>query len=641
MVAATAVVTGSLSVPAAVASERAGSQAAVKCTGSGTIFLPVKEADGATRLRVYSVSAPGTTEAAMGSFTLSGVGWDKFGNLFGGPGGRLYAVHPTDGLFRYRWSGTQWTEQRVNMSASFQTYAKEAHRNRITVDSRGDIYLIDTKGPLRHYRYDEAAKKWTIYGQVLATGWDKYDAVTAVAPGVLVARTPEGVTSWHRYDIDGQRWLVRDRTVGSGWGVFKRGLVSAGGGTLFGLEDNGRVMHYRYDPVKQGWPVAKVVVGSGFGVEHSDIAAVTDTCSDDLPNVPDVNVPQRVGSRIAAYRAPKASELDIAVTDNAGFIRHAKISGSAAQWSTISGEQAFADTPAIVPDAKGILSVYGHSRNGNVYEMTQTAEGSPQFKAPTSMGGELASATASVRLVDGRLAMFGVGENGRLRAREQEGSPDGMLLPWIELDSPKLAVTPQAVARADGSVELVGIDVTGTVHSARYQSQSIGAWSSLGGDGFTGRPAAVSMPGPRLRVFARTAGGSIVSQLQHQDGAFPQKWEPLGNLTTVGSPAAVIDGSDSTVTVVARTEDGGVFQATETAAGSGQWKAWARVNPAGERAATDVTLSNLAVNGVESWGVLFLTTDNDLRLWYKASGAGLRGGKPFEGRKFRIPAGRG
>ncbi|GGJ97693.1 hypothetical protein GCM10010123_29650 [Pilimelia anulata] len=619
----------------------AGGAAGWKCGKTAWVFASVKDKD-STSLHLYQISGPGTATPKVAKKTEFGKGWDQYGRILGGPNGRIYAIHPTEGLFRYRWLGDKWEEpSRKLISKSFTRYAGSANRNKITVDHRGDIYLIDGEGVLRAYRWNEAANDWDFAQRPLATGWSKYDMVTAVGPGVLMTRTPAGVLFRHHYDLTTQRWLARDVQVGNGgWQRFDRGVTSAGGETLFALNDDHQLLHYRYERSNNSWPVQAARVVDKWD-EVRDIAATSTTCTADLPAPADVEVPLRSFSRVAALRAGGASgPLDVALTDNAGVLRHGRLSGGGTvQWTPISGDQAFAGEPVLTASPKGVVSAYGHNQNGNVHVIAQAAEGSPAFKPPVNLGGEFEDAASVVTLTDGRVIVFAVDPDGGLWSRTQDPAADDGLLPWVRVTAPPLAEAPWAAALSDNGFELVGLDASGELRGVRYGKGAYGEWQSLG-QGTVGEPAAIITAGPRARVFARLPDGRLGSQTQNLNGTYPQKWSPVGDLVVTGVPAAIQGTTqDSRVRVVARTEDGAMHQIAETANGSDTWGSWVRMTPAGEVAQSDPTIATLSVDGLSTWGVLFRSPDDALQLWYQKNPR-RAGSAGFARVRVPIPTGR-
>ena len=254
-----------LLAPLAVAATAAGPAHAadtVSCRGTTLVYAVTKAGD----LLKYRLARPAANDAAFATTADDiGSGWQKYGKVFGGPDGRIYGISATEGLFRYRYNGTTWDTvdgvEGLRISDSFKSYAT-SYKDRITVDERGDFYLIDSKGKLRQYRYDEQTRTWPIYGRVLAGGWDRYNLVVATTLGTLVARQPDGKLFRHRFDPESQRWIEQDKLISSGgWGFPK--VFSMGGDTLLAVNNNAdsHLLQYRYREDNGSWPVNRRQIG--------------------------------------------------------------------------------------------------------------------------------------------------------------------------------------------------------------------------------------------------------------------------------------------------------------------------------------------------------------------------------------------
>ncbi len=335
-----------------------------------------KAPDGDLWLYPYTGLAGSTVSG--GSRVLIGTGWQVYDRVLGGPDGRVYGINAT-GLYRYRWTGSTWESlgdsERLQLSTGFTEYATPTFRNRITVDERGDIFTVDADGRLRLHRYDESKKTWAIEGRVLDTGWSRYDLIAAAGPGVLYARTREGVLHRYRIDTVSQRWLVRETGVGTGWGMFPTGLFSVGGDMLLGVTSGGDLLQYWYHEETATWEVAGRRVGTGWGM-YQEVLASTNACRVDLP------VPPPTSTLPIAQRTPLSviqatpvggngyGSVDLAYTNNRGGLSHARIADpnvlSDIVWLSISGNDAFTGRPPLASNEHGTVQVFGHHIRGNV-----------------------------------------------------------------------------------------------------------------------------------------------------------------------------------------------------------------------------------------------------------------------------------
>jgi hypothetical protein len=116
----------------------------------------------------------------------------------------------------------------------WQRYLDPAYRNQFTIDSEGRFYAIDASGALREFNWQPATKTWrNPAGDVIDTGWEKFDLITASGDGVLYARTPDGNLFRFQYDHSANTWVQRDKAAGSGWNAYTA-ITSPGGDILYG-----------------------------------------------------------------------------------------------------------------------------------------------------------------------------------------------------------------------------------------------------------------------------------------------------------------------------------------------------------------------------------------------------------------------
>ncbi|WP_225853547.1 tachylectin-related carbohydrate-binding protein [Micromonospora sp. AMSO31t] len=530
-----------------------------------------------------------TTYSWSGATDIGKSGW-TFGRMLGGPNGRVYAINSA-GLTRFRWTGTTWeqVDGKINwlLSSSFTGYATSAFRDKITVDEAGDFYLIDGNGILRWYRFDEPSRKWVISGKALDTGWDKYNLVVATSPGVLYARlAADGTLHRYRFDPATERWLMRDKLVGSsGWAAFTRGLFSAGGDSVFGIQSNGDLYQYRYREDTGTWPVLFQKIGSGWNFPN--VFATTNTCHQGgLTSPVKPSTPTVANAPLSAMQAPPApgatlGTVEYAYTDNIGRLVHGRQtdpdSFSSVQWTPVSGADAHTGKPALIADYQGRINLYGHQTNSDIRPLSQTAPGALTWNAWGNLAGGMRSEPSVVRLSDDSLAVFALDTDGALWARPQNGR-DGDLLPWTKLGGTGLTGTPVVDAGLNGTATVTAIDSTGAVVTATYQNRALTApFASIGGGtGFAGTPAVVVMPGRRAMVFARHSDGTIKKQYQNTDGTWPGTWTLVGTgtITPAGNPAAILDPNLGRILVVTRTTENSIYNAWETGQGTETWGTW-------------------------------------------------------------------
>ncbi|MCX4390198.1 tachylectin-related carbohydrate-binding protein [Micromonospora peucetia] len=590
----------------------------VSCVAQTSVF----GADAGGTIYRYPLNAPGSANSTWSAPVSGGTGWQAFGRVIGGPGGRLYGIN-ANGLYRYRWTSSGWETtngvggQRI--STSFTQYATAGFRNKITVDERGDFYLVDGEGRLRVYRYDEAAGKWLFSGRLLDTGWGRFDLVVAAGPGVLYARdATDGRLFRYRYEPDSQRWLEYHEALGTGWNAFSRGIFSAGGDTLFGIDNSGILSQYRFREDTRTWAILRRTVGSGWNV-FSNVAAITDACkltASHVPARPPVPVAQHAP---AAVTQATSNNIELAHSDNIGRLLHGRMNPdnfSSLQLTAVSGSEGFSGVPALSETTQNLVRITARNINSDVWTRTQSAAGSPGWSGWADLGGRMASAPATVRLSNQREAMFAVDAGGALWARWQDPvHPD--LLAWRKLGGSNLTGTPVAVPLADASALVVVADSAGTLRAARYAGGTLQAWQSLGGSGFTGTPAVVLLPGYRLRIFARNGAGRIVATERRVDGTFTGTWTPVGGSAVVpaGVPSALLSPVTGRIGVYVRGTDGYIHYAAETAQGSGTWGNWIPAQDAFETYATDPTAFSFVNANGPNVAYLARTPAGSLRLY--------------------------
>ncbi|GAB3899186.1 hypothetical protein GCM10029964_084740 [Kibdelosporangium lantanae] len=127
----------------------------------------------------------------------------------------------------YRYSDPTATRMTTITAASgWQRFLDPSHSNQITVENvylEEHIYTIGANGELRLFRWNDFYDKWVNPdGEVIDTGWGKYDSITATGDGVIYARTSDGRLMRFRYDAANHTWTQRDKQVATGWNVFSQ-----------------------------------------------------------------------------------------------------------------------------------------------------------------------------------------------------------------------------------------------------------------------------------------------------------------------------------------------------------------------------------------------------------------------------------
>lgn len=630
-----------VAAPLAVVSAAGPARAADTVTcGSAALVMAVDT--GGVMWR-YRLDRPDTPTPTWSPKVQIGRGWSGFGRVLGGPGGRVYGIN-AQGVHRYRYNGSAW-ESPTRITTSWTAYATAAYRNRITVDERGDFYLVDGTGRLRWSRYDEQAQKWTVYNSVLATGWDRFDLIVAGTAGTLYARQPDGKLFRHRFDPASQRWLEQNRSVGSGWQAFGKGIMSAGGDTLFGLTTGGAVHHYRFREDNGTWAIGGTRIGSGWQ-SYPNVTAATDACrltADHTPPAPALSY--REEEPVAAAQAGSDHQspgpLHFAYTDRTGTL----FTGStfpfdpSIVWTPEPGTVDYTGRPTLLGEPDGTVRTFVQQTGS---ELALRAPSSSGGYAWTNLAGAMVATPVPVKLSDGRLAVFGVDAGGSPWHRRTDDL-SGHLLPWTRLDGSGLTGALSAVAVTERAVVLTATDSRGAVVTARYQDGVLTSpWASMGSGSFADAPTPLVLPGPAVQVFARRADGRIAVQRIGSDGTYPGEWRDVGDdaLRGTGSPAVLLQEPSARIVVLSRDGDR-IVHARETVGGGGVWGATQPATPEGAVRSDPVALEyqDGAHQGFTTLSFVVRNASGGVSHWIMSDGTqGRSGSAAFVERK--LPAAR-
>ncbi|HEU5111103.1 MAG TPA: RICIN domain-containing protein [Micromonosporaceae bacterium] len=352
-------------------------------------------------------------------------------------------------------------------------------------------------------------------------------------------------------------------------------------------------------------------------------------------------VPLVADMPLVALQAPPppgatVGALNYAYVDNIGRLVHgyqpdpANVAG--VQWSVISGGEAFAGRPGLAAQRDGRVQVVGHNDESDVWLRTQADRATPGWGSWQDTGGATANHPAVGTLPDGGLVVFALDASGALWALPQDGR-NTPFIGWRSVGGSGLVGTPTVVTIRDG-LQLFAYDGGGALRTATYRAGALSDWTGLGGSGLTGAPAAVVYPGYRIRVFARSADGTIVTKRQDAEGVFEADWQPVGSLVTAGSPTALVSPVRGRVEVVVRTPDGGVWSTGETAQGSGTWREWqdALGSPAVVTATDPVAFTYS--DGAQRWAFVIRTTEGDVRIYVASESVTAAAAREVRGPRF-------
>lgn len=306
-------------------------------------------------------------------------------------------------------------------------------------------------------------------------------------------------------------------------------------------------------------------------------------------NNPDTSIDIVPGAPMTLTQAVAGGPIDATYVDNSGTLWHGSAGVDAldqANWSTVNSNlEALTGRPALVKLSPSTLEgAVLHARDGEVWTFTVPAStaGAPAQWSPTFVhtSGIMTGSPAAANLPDGTVVIFDIDADGALWALPTSGG-------WFKVSDTGSAGSPTAVSTTSG-IQVVVRTRIGTVRTALYSNGVLGSWTDLAGTDVVGDVAAMMNQGPRLRIVAGQADGTVVSKLQNLNGTFPTAWTELGTSsvsgTFYGSPAIALDSGSGTTTGTGlsvvwmrNAADNRLYQSTETGVMTGQWSEWSLV----------------------------------------------------------------
>lgn len=583
--------------------------------------VPVFTATSDGSLWQYSHDEPETGQPAWSNVRHIGNNWTS--RTFGGTDGHVFSITDAGELRRFRWLGDTWENGGAwkSLGTNWGLYSSPEYQKRLTVDSLGDFYTVDSAGDLVLRRYIESSDQWA--SVVLDNGWNQYDQIVAAGQGVLYARKPNGDLRRFRYHAASQRWLTRDVAVGQGWQMFKR-VFSPGADLLYAIRDNGDMLWYRYIESTGEWILDPSTglgrkIGSGGWAQDRTQATSTDGCS--LTNEPNPDHPVVTVNRSARAALAKTGNghLQYSYVNGEGRLVHAEVNDvynvNPNGFATIPGYSDFTGTPSIGENQNGLLRIYAQGTDSNALGVVQTALGG-SWSGINQFAGRMLSAPQLVRTGDGLLTFVAMDKNGEVWFRPQK-VVNGPVHPWRKVPFSSTTTIDQlnphltALSSNANTIQLYALAADGDYRSATVSNGVVTSqWSTLQFTGGSGALAVVGRPDGPSQLFARRVGG-LIHQRSAASGA---AWTPLlGELvpgvTAAGGPSALM-APDGRIQVAVRGTDGYVYRTGQTNPGSTSWLPWSEITQYAERSAVDPTLSLAA----DTWVVAFRTPDGNPRL---------------------------
>lgn len=575
------------------------------CSANGLTFVTNSSGD----LLQYSMATP-LTGSTFSAYSKIATNWGAYGKVLAGPAGEFYAFKSDGTYYAHRTTSGTWDVAPKKISTALGWLANAADHDQASVDRNGWLWVSDNLGQLYAYRYDSTIG--TTGGlrslKIVDKGWNRYNLITAGDAGVLYGRAADGKLYRSRFDYTSQRWLERHVLVGSAaWGTFKT-ITAGGGDTLLAVKTSGEALHYRYDENTDTWPVVAKEVAAGGWQNFTNVTSRPDNCKLTKNHTPaSPSVPLEDYSRTSAL---EVSTLELAYSDQNGTLKHgrtdvANLNG--AQWTTISGDEAFSGQPALNELADGRVVVTAHTASGGIQQRVQKEKGSADWNPWKDLGGAMAQHPASAKAPSGAVALFSVDAGGnawyRIPPKENEEYMGWMPLPGSTFSGPLTAATVR-----DG-VQLFGRNTAGVLITAVFKEDgTVSAWTPLGTQTVTGTPSVVVFPGSRIRVFATDANGTVITAGQSTEGGVFGAWSPLNGVTAAGPPSAVINPLDGFIQVVVRGTDNHLYATGETAPGAASWRTWSTTVP--ETLATDPTAFVYSTGSADNWAYVFRTANN-------------------------------
>jgi hypothetical protein len=330
------------------------------------------------------------------------------------------------------------------------------------------------------------------------------------------------------------------------------------------------------------------------------------------------NTPIRV---LQARQQPgqSAASVEYSYVDNLGkvVVAHQPLPDNYfdVQYQTISGNEAFSGPPALTHGTAGTVEVSAqYGDGGDVWASRQTASAAPTWTPFTDLGGSMAFAPAAANLTGGTTVLFAVDADGGLWAFVRTGTTPY----WRNLGDQDVVGTPATATVRDG-VQVFARTAAGAVKTLTFRDDlTVTAWADLGGE-VADTPAAVTYPGYRVALFARTADGSVVTVKQDAAGVFPSEWTPTGQTGVTGAPTAVIDPVDGRTWIVSRDAAGQVLLWAENAAGSGTYEPFPGFTN-DVPTVVDPSVGTISSARGQYWVIVYRGVNGQLRVAEKAVG---------------------
>jgi hypothetical protein len=602
-----------LPLTGALPSPLAAAAVSLTCNSLGATYT----LDSAGKLNRTTMPDPAVGNALPASSTIDTT-WTGYAHMLAGPGGTFYGIK-SDGLYYSHriTSGNIWDVHHRKISSAFLQFRAADRIDDITIDRGGYIWTLSGEtNDLRWWRYDATADEFVEgSGKIVDMGWN-YDAVYAGERGVIYGRdATDGKLYRSRYDYTSQRWIERHALESAADWSDTKFMSSYGGDTLFRVKGGGSVVHYRFDEDISDWPVYNKQVEASGWAGYVSVSAAPDACRLNVNHTPAAtSVPLEPYSPNSVMQASDG-KLELAYTDNIGRLVHGRTDPAdtnGAQWTVVSGQEAFTGRPSLSAHTDGRVVVTAHNTSGNIWQRNQTAVGSADWGNWIDLAGAMQQHAVTGKTPTGLMTQFALDANGKPWYRiQQRANVD--FLGWMPLSGTGFTGPLTAVTVRDG-IQLFGRKADGTLSTALFkEAGTLSAWTGMGAQAIAGTPSIVVYPGYRMRVFATDPSGNVITTSQAVEGGAYGAWATLADVTAQGSPSAVISPLTGLTEVVVRGTDGYIHNTGETTQGSGVWRAWQQVSF--EASATEPTAFTYTNPTGPTWAYTFRTADNQTRIY--------------------------
>ncbi|CAL9548580.1 hypothetical protein SUDANB145_04375 [Streptomyces sp. enrichment culture] len=617
-----AITTAAAALPLTMTTTSGTAQAAdeITCTSTGALYSVTTEG---SLLRRNVADPAGATGSLPEAGTIDS-GWSQYPRVLTANGATFYGFK-SDGLYFSHRDGSTgtWDIHHRKISDSYGSYRLDANRNKITADRGGNLWFVDGDGDLRYARYTSSTDTWSAdSNKKIASGWGRYSFIVATELGVVYGvDSATGDLTRSRYDFTSQRWIEQHRTVS--WADWRdtEDLTSFGGDTILRVKPNGEVRQYRFREDAGNFDPYNVLLGSGtWWAGYTSVTGAPDACrlaANHTPAKPSISVEPATPTSVLQA---SSGEVEYAYTDNIGRLVHGRQTDpsdfNSVQWTTVSGNEAFSGQPTLSEQPDGRTALTAQNVSSDIWWRRHAAS-SPDWGDWINLAGAMAEHPVTGKTADGVLAQFAVDADGKPWYRvQQRANVDFM--GWMPLSGEGFTGPLTAVTVRNG-IQLFGTDANGTLRTATFSNGTVGTWTTLGDRTITGTPSVIVYPGYRLGVFARDTDGHIVHLTQTAEGAaFPGSWSQVGDKTFAGSPSVVISPLTGITEIMARADDGYLYNTGEQTQGSGTWRTWNQETF--EAAATDPTAFTYTNTSGPTWAFSYRTSSNQTRV-YRASSA--------------------